>query len=79
MPANVTVVREGAGEFFATQGDDKCAVDELTQDPSPATTVDTGCPVVATARSPRAPSATTGAVLVSEFDVDAVVEYPRSP
>ena len=25
VPANLTLVREGAGRFYATQGDDKCA------------------------------------------------------
>ena len=28
-PANVTLVREGAGRFYATQGDDKCALDDV--------------------------------------------------
>src|SRR4029079_10616110 len=31
VPANITVIREGSGEFFATQGDDKCALDEVAQ------------------------------------------------
>ena len=31
VPANVTLVREGTGLFYATQGDDKCAVDSLRQ------------------------------------------------
>lgn len=78
VPASVTVVREGAGEFYATQGDDKCALDEVRQEPvaghdgryhlsgrgyctQPARAVGTG----------------TGAVLVSRFDVDAIVEYPK--
>jgi hypothetical protein len=80
VPANVTVVREGAGEFFATQGDDKCALDEVRQEPvggvpgryrlsgrgycmQPARAVGTGA----------------GSVLVSRFDVEAVVEYPPEP
>jgi hypothetical protein len=24
VPVNVTIIREGAGEFYGTQGDDKC-------------------------------------------------------
>jgi hypothetical protein len=32
-PVNVTVIREGVGEFFGTQGDDKCTLDEITQTP----------------------------------------------
>jgi hypothetical protein len=31
VPVNVTVIREGAGEFYGTQGDDKCMLDEVTQ------------------------------------------------
>lgn len=31
VPVNVTVIREGAGEFFGTQGDDKCMLDRVTQ------------------------------------------------
>lgn len=33
VPANVTVVVEGSGRFYATQGDDKCALDTLQQEP----------------------------------------------
>lgn len=31
LPANLTVVREGAAEFYSTQGDDKCTIDHLEQ------------------------------------------------
>lgn len=33
LPVNVTVIREGRGEFYSTQGDDKCTLDEVTQQP----------------------------------------------
>ena len=33
VPVNVTVIREGAGEFYSTQGDDKCMLDEVRQEP----------------------------------------------
>ena len=33
VAANVTLVREGAGSFYSTQGDDKCALDEVQQEP----------------------------------------------
>lgn len=33
MPVNVTVIRQGTGQFFGTQGDDKCMVDEVRQQP----------------------------------------------
>jgi hypothetical protein len=32
-PVNVTVMREGKGEFYSTQGDDKCMLDEVRQEP----------------------------------------------
>jgi len=32
LPVNVTLIREGAGEFFSTQGDDKCTLDLVKQD-----------------------------------------------
>jgi len=33
VPVNVTLIREGAGEFYGTQGDDKCMFDEVQQTP----------------------------------------------
>lgn len=33
LPVNVTVIREGSGEFYSTQGDDKCTLDRVTQKP----------------------------------------------
>jgi hypothetical protein len=80
VPASVTVVREGAGEFFATQGDDKCAVDELSQDPIAGQLgryrfTGRGYCV----QPARAVGDGADAVLVSRFDVDAIVEYPREP
>jgi hypothetical protein len=33
VPVNVTVIREGTGEFYGTQGDDKCMLDDVKQEP----------------------------------------------
>jgi hypothetical protein len=33
LPVNVTLIREGKGEFYSTQGDDKCTLDEVKQEP----------------------------------------------
>jgi hypothetical protein len=33
VPVNITVIREGAGEFYGTQGDDKCMLDDVMQQP----------------------------------------------
>lgn len=32
-PVNVTLMREGKGEFYSTLGDDKCMLDEIRQQP----------------------------------------------
>jgi hypothetical protein len=78
VPASVTIVREGAGEFYATQGDDKCALDAVRQEPvagAKGLYFLTGrgyCTQPA-----RAVPGGTGAVLVSRFDVEAVIAYPQ--
>jgi hypothetical protein len=80
VPASVTIVREGAGEFYATQGDDKCALDEVRQEPLAGAAglyILTGrgyCTQPA-----RAVPAGTGSVLVSRFDVEAIIAYPQDP
>jgi len=33
LPVNVTVIREGSGEFYSTQGDSRCTIDEVHQQP----------------------------------------------
>lgn len=33
LPANLTIIREGTGEFYGTQGDNKCTMDEISQEP----------------------------------------------
>lgn len=33
LPVNVTVIRQGTRQFFGTQGDDKCMLDEIRQEP----------------------------------------------
>lgn len=33
LPVNVTVIREGSGEFYGTQGENRCLIDELRQRP----------------------------------------------
>lgn len=74
VPVNLTVVREGSGEFFATQGDDKCAFDELRQSP----TDDSATSYLVEGRGycsqPARAMGTEGAVLVSRFDVTSIVD-----
>ena len=76
VPVNLTVVREGAGEFFATQGDDKCMFDEVRQEPLPAGAGQ----YLLTGRGfctqpARAVGGGEGSVLVSRFDLEAIVNY----
>ncbi|HEY5760326.1 MAG TPA: hypothetical protein VIU34_31095 [Steroidobacter sp.] len=33
LPVNVTVIREGLGEFYSTRGDNKCTLDDVRQEP----------------------------------------------
>lgn len=33
LPVNVTVIREGQGEFYSTRGDNKCTLDAVSQEP----------------------------------------------
>ncbi len=74
VPVNLTLVREGTGRFYATQGDDKCAMDEVHQEP-------TGDPKVyrLTGRGycvqPARAVGGDDAVLVSRLDVMAIVDY----
>lgn len=75
VPANLTLVREGAGRFYATQGDDKCAMDEVKQEPLAGD----GHTYRLTGRGyctqPARAVGREGLVLVPRFDVSAVVEY----
>jgi hypothetical protein len=75
VPVNLTLVREGSGVFYATQGDDKCAMDEVTQvavDPERGVFRLTGRGYCT---QPARAVAGDGSVLVSRFDVLAVVNF----
>jgi len=78
VPVNLTVIREGRGQFYSTQGDDKCLLDDVTQTPI------IGLPrrsrsyrIVARgfctepARAVRGP----GAILLSRFDFAGQVDF----
>lgn len=75
VPVNLTLVKEGTGQFFATQGHDKCALDEVHQ-----VQLQPEVPVYrVTGRGyctqPARAVAGEGSVLVSRFDVVAIVDY----
>ena len=78
LPVNVTLIREGAGQFFSTQGDDKCTLDAVTQEA-----------IVGVPRRARSYQVTArgfcteparavrgkGAVLLSRFDYSGRVDF----
>ena len=75
VPVNLTLVREGVGVFYATQGDDKCAMDDVKQEPLD----ENGHRFRLTGRGyctqPARAVGGDGSVLVPRFDVSAVVEF----
>lgn len=73
VPANLTVVQEGAGQFFATQGDDKCAMDVVHQVSQGKTLFRLTGRGYCT--QPARAVLGDGAVLVSRFDIDAIVDF----
>ena len=79
VATNVTLVREGAGAFYSTQGDDKCALDEVRQEPVAGRDgryrVSARGYCTQPARALGANDA--GSVLVTRFDVSALVDYPK--
>lgn len=74
VPVNLTIVREGTGRFFATQGDDKCAFDEVRQEPTDDPRV-----YRLTGRGyctqPARAVVGEGSVLLPRFDVTALVDF----
>jgi hypothetical protein len=79
VAANVTLVREGAGSFYSTQGDDKCALDEVQQEPIAGHDGRYRLSARGYCTQPaRALGASdSGSVLVTRFDVAALVDYPK--
>lgn len=79
VPANLTVVREGTGQFFATQGEDKCALDSVTQVPMPGEASVYLLEGRGYCTQPARALGDDGSVLVSRFDVVAVVPAAAAP
>jgi hypothetical protein len=74
VPANLTVIREGTAVFYATQGDDKCAFDTLQQEPLAGQPHRFKLTGRGYCTQPARGLGAAGAVLMSRFDVEAVVE-----
>lgn len=77
VPVNLTVVREGSGQFFATQGDDKCALDSVTQVPMPGDASSYRLEGRGYCTQPARAVGSDGSLLVSRFDVVAIVPAAR--
>lgn len=77
VPANVTLVREGAGAFYSTQGDDKCALDEVRQEPLAGHAGRYRLWARGYCTQPARALGGEGAVLVARFDAAALVDYPQ--
>jgi len=76
VPVNLTLVQEGLGQFFATQGDDKCALDEVHQESRGETLFRLTGRGYCT--QPARAVQGDGAVLVSRFDVEALVDFAEA-
>jgi hypothetical protein len=79
VPANVTLVREGAGAFYSTQGDDKCALDEVRQEPVAGQAGRYRLFARGYCTQPARALGGEDSVLVSRFDAQAIVDYPQDP
>jgi hypothetical protein len=77
VPANLTVVREGAGRFYATRGADKCAFDEVRQVPLEDAPDRYRLEGRGYCTQPARALDGDGAVLVSRFDVIAIIDGSR--
>lgn len=78
LPVNVTIIREGAGEFFSTQGDDKCMLETVTQEPIvgiPRRTRVYRVMVRGYCTEPARAVRGQGAVMLSRFDFAGRVDY----
>ena len=76
VPANITLVREGSGIVFATQGNDKCSVDDLRQALVPGSRRTYRITGRGYCTQPARAIAGDGVVVVSRFDFGALVDYP---
>ncbi len=77
VAANVTLVREGAGAFYSTQGDDKCALDEVQQEPIAGLVGRYRLSARGYCTQPARALGGDGSVLVTRFDVVALIDYPK--
>jgi hypothetical protein len=78
LPVNVTVMREGAGEFYSTQGDDKCMLEGVRQTPllgAPHRFRSYRIAARGFCTEPARAVHGAGAVLLPRFDIAGRVDY----
>jgi hypothetical protein len=77
-PVNVTLMREGRGEFYSTQGDDKCMLDDVRQEPIigiPHRTRSYRVIARGSCTEPARAVRGSGSVLLSRFDLSGRVDF----
>jgi hypothetical protein len=76
LPTNLTVLLEG-GRVFATRGDDKCTLDQLSQQPLPARSGARAWRIEAHGFcvAPANAVAGSGRILISRFDFAGRIEF----
>ncbi len=82
LPTNITIMVEGKGEFYATQGYNKCTTDEIKQIPlSENPTLDRVYQVIARGFciQPARELNGNGAILISRFDFSGRVDFSAEP
>jgi hypothetical protein len=78
LPVNVTLMREGKGEFYSTQGEDKCMLDEVRQEPLvgiPHRSRSYRVVVRGACTEPARAVRSHGAVLLSRFDAAGRIDF----
>jgi hypothetical protein len=80
VAANMTIVLEDGGPFYSTRGDDKCALDEVSQEAVPPRAHRYRVSARGYCTQPARAIAGDGSVFVSRFDLVALVDYgPEKP
>lgn len=77
VPVNLTLVRVGTGQFYATRGDDKCAFDEIRQEAVDAARGLYRVEARGYCTSPARAVNGADAVLVPRFDLRAIVDFTQ--
>lgn len=81
LPVNVTVIREGSGEFYSTQGDDKCTLDRIVQRPLigiPHRSRKYRVEARGFCTEPARSLQDKGALLISRFDFAGVINFDEA-